>query len=90
MADDLLPGDPPPPPPAGRGSRLTCDFCGCSLAPSGDVLRMSDAAKKFRDANDVIAALEKKVTQLQAAADDLKTQLQVATDKSRDRSLHLG
>jgi len=49
--------------------RLTCDFCGCQLTPHGDVLKMGDDAKRYRDAADTIEKLER---QIQALKDELR------------------
>jgi hypothetical protein len=86
--NDLLPPDPDPAPPTpptptpGRATRITCDFCGCSLAPSGDVLRMSEEAKAFRDGADeierlqaVISTLESQVSTLTRERDEARAAL---------------
>lgn len=76
--NDLLPpgpGDPPPTPspsPIVPKSRITCDFCGCSLAPSGDVLKMSDDAKAYRDGADKIDTLNATITDLESQIATLK------------------
>jgi len=52
-----------------EGKRISCDFCKCSLSPSGDVLKMSDHAKGLRDSNDTIEKLQ---AQLKAAVEENK------------------
>lgn len=64
--DDSIPPTPAPHVPTEK-KRITCDFCGCSLAPSGDVLRMSDDAKAFRDGADSIERLQGVITTLEAS-----------------------
>jgi hypothetical protein len=70
MADDdllpppnpepLAPPDPQPAPiPARRhSSSVVCEFCGCTLAPSGDVLRRGAEATQFQKQGDKIDRLE--------------------------------
>src|SRR5262245_29147509 len=53
--EPIVPGDPPTPTPAPRGDSLTCEFCDCTLARNGQVLRVGARAKKLRDAEDEIA-----------------------------------
>ena len=60
---EILPNDPPPSP--RRAARVTCDFCQCELAPSGDVLKMSDRARSMRDGDDEIKKRDKRVTELE-------------------------
>lgn len=84
VPDDLLPpnpgpgDDPPPTPRPVEGRRITCDFCRCSLAPSGDVLKMSAEAKTFRDQSDTIEKLRR---DLELAAGDVQ-----AAIKERDEA----
>jgi len=90
--DDLIPGgDPAPTPgPTPRATRIQCDFCGCALAPSGDVLRMSDAAKVYRDASDAVADLtaqlatvQQELSVAQAAIDEAKRVSQTLPNAQR-------
>ena len=53
------------------GKRITCDYCKCSLTSSGDVLKMSDTAKEFRDASDII---ERFKSQLESAKAELEAE----------------
>ncbi len=69
MPNDLLPTDPPPPPvpleprPPERPSKITCQFCECVLvSANGDVLRMSEVAKAYRDQSDKIEQLGQQLT----------------------------
>jgi len=69
MSDELLPpnpGDDPPTPPAPTGRRITCDYCKCSLAASGDVLRMSSEAKAMRDLEHTLEKVRKELADAQA------------------------
>lgn len=73
--NDLLPPDPDPQPPPSpaipvplrRTAPITCAFCECSLAPNGDVLKMSDTAKALRDSQDVIDRLNRTIAERDAA-----------------------
>lgn len=82
MPDELPPTDPVPgaPEPA-RARRLTCDFCGCSLAPTGEVMRMSDDAKKYRDHGDTLAKRDVRISDLETEVRALKAELAAATPK---------
>lgn len=63
----LVPPDDPPNDPTGGNPgggepsaprKVRCEFCECVIAPqSGDVVRMSDKARAFRDSESKIAAL---------------------------------
>jgi hypothetical protein len=83
MPNDLIPPAeliPPPPPEPAASSRayILCGFCECRLvAASGDVLRMSDAAKAFRDSGDVIDGLR---ADLKAAREDVAAALKERDD----------
>jgi hypothetical protein len=52
--NDLLPGGTVTPEPrlvvdVPKDERVKCEFCGCRLAPNGDVMSMSAQARTFRD-----------------------------------------
>lgn len=81
MPDDLLP---PPGPPAimappvavpRASTSVTCEFCGCVLAPNGDVLKRGEEATRFQKLDDRVADLQdqlnKAVTALRTAETDL-------------------
>lgn len=52
-------GDDSPAPPS-RSKAIKCEFCESTLAPSsGDVLRVSEKAKGFREQDETIAKLQK-------------------------------
>ena len=55
MQDPIVPGDPAPVIAPAPSSALTCEFCDCTLARNGQVLRVGARAKKLRDAEDDIA-----------------------------------
>jgi hypothetical protein len=89
--DDLLPGAPPvaaPPSPVPLRAKITCEFCECQLAPSGEYLRLSDRAKAIRGLEEKIetlgADLELARVALATAArerDDARAQVTAATGK---------
>lgn len=90
--EGLVPGEEPPQPAGRKPARITCDFCGCSLAVSGDVLSMSDQAKKMRRASDELAAAREELTRVtadlaaaQTALEDAKraAEKQVGTKEAR-------
>jgi len=78
MPDPLLPPDPPQPAPDPpqptrheRPARIECGFCACTLvAFSGDVLKMSELAKQYRDQADAIEQLTVQVTAITAERDE--------------------
>ena len=73
-----------------EGKRISCDFCKCSLSPSGDVLKMSDLAKGLRDSADTIEKLQ---AQLKAAVEEnkaLKDELGKANSRTPETPAHEG
>jgi hypothetical protein len=84
MSDDGLPrGENPPEPTA---AKLTCEFCGCALATSGDYFQLSDKAKAFRDQADIADQLRAELSAAQGLAaalererDDARTELAART-----------
>ena len=95
MSDDpanLLPGGDPPAPaprPSATPSAITCEFCGCTLTPRGDAMRISDRAKKLRDLEIDHDAAVKKLTTLDNKVKELESQLRAATDGRSARELHI-
>ena len=82
-ADDPIPrGNDPEPPPAPAGaSGLTCEFCECTLAKNGDVIKVGRRAKKMRDLEDeiegrdaTIAERDTEIATLKREIADLKAQ----------------
>ena len=70
MADPLLPPDPPDDPPAPapvRRTQLTCEFCECPLAPSGEYVRLSARAKELRKLEETLDALRAELETAQTA-----------------------
>jgi hypothetical protein len=64
-APSLLPPDPPladDPAPRPRERHITCEFCGCALAPNGDYLRLSDRAKELRAQGETIDGLKEQLS----------------------------
>jgi uncharacterized protein YfcZ (UPF0381/DUF406 family) len=52
--------------------RLVCEFCGCQLAPSGEVMRLGDDAKRFRDFADQKEKLEKRISEMETDNAELR------------------
>lgn len=75
---DLPPTPPPDAPPPDRRvpHNITCEFCECVLTPHGHALKISDAARAYRDQKDTIANHKARIAELEAA--------QVALTKERD------
>lgn len=61
--------------------KIVCEFCGCQLAPSGEVLKLGDEAKKFRDHNDTKDKLEKRVSELENENRELRATVLALTPK---------
>jgi hypothetical protein len=57
-----------PPPHAGTTphQKIVCEFCGCKLAPSGEVLELGEKAKVYRDHPETKEKLEKRILELDA------------------------
>jgi hypothetical protein len=47
-----------------KKKKIICEFCESELAISGDVLKLSETAKKMRDDHDEVVALTEEVTRL--------------------------
>jgi hypothetical protein len=76
MADEnIIPtGEQPP-----VRKSLICEFCACRLAPAtGDVLGMSDRAKKLRDAEDELQDATADIARLTAKLAEVEAQLAAA------------
>ena len=72
MAEDLLPPTPDPEPVRpSRPSRLVCEFCGCTLATNGDIVKRGDAAKAYMEQETKIADAQKQIVDLQAKVREL-------------------
>jgi hypothetical protein len=84
---ELLPGNgnPNPAPPPTRHDRLTCEYCECVLTSRGEVLRMSDKAKTFRDHDDVLIKRDRRIAELEAAIEEHKRQIEKLTPAQRDK-----
>jgi hypothetical protein len=79
-ADLIPPADPPPGPRRPSPQLLTCEFCECRLTPTGDVLKLSDKAKAWRDTEGDREKLTKRLAELERQLEDAKTQLRVQHD----------
>lgn len=73
---DPLNTDPPAAPPAAPPGpkKLVCEFCECQLAPSGEVLRMGEAAKNYRKLGETIEAKDKEIRRLEGELQTVKTE----------------
>lgn len=78
MPDDLLPSAEPAAP-VHQPKHCICEFCECTLVPSGEVLKMGAKARSFRDIGERLeiakADLTKardRVAQLEAEIGELK------------------
>lgn len=88
--DDLLPPNEPPAPPApqpapGRTRNITCEFCKCTLAPSGDYIRLSEEAKALRKLEEKIVDLKDEIERKNAEIAELKTKLSQAQPEPTKR-----
>jgi hypothetical protein len=74
----------PAPPHAGTTphQKIICEFCGCKLAPSGEVLELGEKAKAFSDHPETKEKLEKRIGELEA---DLRNaHAEIAALKEKD------
>lgn len=74
MPDPIIPsGDDD----AARRARtpLTCEFCGCRLTATGDVMGMSQRAKELRDAGDALADAQTETARLTAKLAETEAQI---------------
>lgn len=91
--DDPLSTDPPAAPPVNppisrRG--CVCEFCECTLAPSGEVLKVGDKAKLFRRHDEAIEKKDKEISRLETEVADLKAKLQAATGSPAPSTKRVG
>ena len=49
-----------------RPRKITCEFCECELGSSGEYKKLSDKAKKYRDAEETIERMEAELATLRA------------------------
>jgi len=77
MADPLEEGSPnvPAREEPRTGKRITCDFCKCSLSPSGDYLKMSPEAKEMRDGAETLEKIRKELADANQKIASLETKL---------------
>jgi hypothetical protein len=68
----------------GRG--CTCEFCGCKLTGSGEIISMGEPAKKMRKANEEIETLESRIATLTSERDEAKQKLDAALLQVKDES----
>lgn len=92
MPDDpiaLLPatGDAVVPEPRVRESRSNCEFCECQLTARGEVLKLSDKAKRFRDHGDREEALTQKISALETELRTLRAEHAAIVKPASDLAL---
>ncbi len=77
--DPLIPPDDAPPdtgrPPAPPKRAIVCEFCECSLTPSGDYVSLSAKAKALRQQEEHIAALNDQISELTDERDQARRDL---------------
>jgi len=77
MPDPLNTPDSPQPSPAPRSPKtVTCGFCGTRLTPEGDALKLSEEAKGYRDAAEIIDAGKKKIRELEGTIETLRLEIE--------------
>jgi hypothetical protein len=82
---EILPGNGNVPPPPARHERLTCEYCECTLTSKGEVLRMSDKAKTFRDHDDVLIKRDRRIAELETQVEEHKRQIAALTPAQREK-----
>jgi FtsZ-binding cell division protein ZapB len=79
VADPLLPPDDPTPDPgrpvAKPKQAIVCEFCECSLTPSGDYVSLSVKAKALRAQEETITALNDQISDLTDERDQARRDL---------------
>jgi septal ring factor EnvC (AmiA/AmiB activator) len=74
----------PAAPVGGRSGGPTCEFCNCSLAADGAVLKTSDRARQLARIDEKIERLEGELAAAKAANTELQTQLTAAVTELQD------
>ena len=91
MPDDPLNTDTPATPIPSRERRgCVCEFCECTLAPSGEVLKMGDAAKIFRKHEEIVEKKDNEITRLTAELAEAKRERDALKAASDSSGLHHG
>lgn len=66
--------------PEPRAKKITCEFCKCKLTQDGEILNMSEDARKMRDASDehakAIKALETEKKNLEGTVETLRAEIE--------------
>lgn len=79
--DPIIPtGDPAPDPmpapaPAPGSGSIICEFCECTLARSGDVLKVGKRAKRMRDLEDDIEGRDRTIAEKDAEIATLRSRV---------------
>jgi hypothetical protein len=86
MPDDLLPpavvNDPPEPRPT-RRDRIRCEFCGCTLTSTGEILSLSDDARGHRDRKEEMAKQKALIDKLEKDLAEANARLKPAEPATR-------
>jgi hypothetical protein len=77
---DPLPSDATP----RRAKPVVCEFCECRLTANGEVLSMSDRAKKLRDAEDDLRSVSEEAATLGARVKELEAKIAAAAAPPAD------
>jgi len=89
MADpDIVPPAPRREDERSQRDRITCEFCGCSLASDGSVLKMSPDARKFRDLATDLGDAQQTIDHLRADIEQIKGEKKDLKD-ALDAALHM-
>lgn len=80
--DPLNGGDPAPVP---RSKKITCEFCECSLTPSGEFVGLSEKAKSLRSLSDDLKKALSEAETLRAKITDLEKELEAAKAKATQK-----
>jgi len=92
-SDPLNTDDPPRPatPVIQPGRKIVCEFCGCQVTPQGEVMRMGDKAKEFRDHENVVLKKDREIerlnTELAAVRQELEALKRSSGESRTDSSL---
>lgn len=57
---------------------LQCEFCECTLTPTGGAFRLSDRARTLRDQEEEIRRLKEALAQAEGASETIKRDLDAA------------
>lgn len=55
--------------------KIVCEFCGCQVTPSGEIIRMGETAKQFRKHEEIVEKKEKEIARLTDELTEAKKKL---------------